>query len=135
MKIVTQKVVNHVLFSIQFDKFYFNFNLVHIISVLFLRGKLMIVIYLWINSRLWKSFSGVFKRGLVLFSLNNFSRFFIFHISLSYCVILSWYCKKHYFENCLENCCIIYQKFSFKIAAKENTTSLLSQSHFANFFL
>ena len=30
-----------------------------------------------------------FKRGLVLFFLNNISRFFIFHISLSYCVILS----------------------------------------------
>ena len=26
----------------------------------------------------WKSFSGVFKRGLVLFSLNNFSRFLFF---------------------------------------------------------
>ena len=38
----------------------------------------------------WKSFSVVFKRGLVNFFLNNFSRFFIFHISLwwpslSYC--------------------------------------------------
>ena len=40
----------------------------------------------------WKSFSWVFKRGLVLFFLNKiFSRFFIFHISLSYYVILSWY--------------------------------------------
>ena len=33
----------------------------------------------------WKSFSGVFKRGLVLFSLSNFSKIFIF----SYFIILS----------------------------------------------
>ena len=29
-------------------------------------------------SNLWKSFSGVFKRGLVLFSLYNFSKIFIY---------------------------------------------------------
>ena len=34
-------------------------------------------------------FLGFFKEGLVLFSLNNYSRFFVFHISLSYCVIIS----------------------------------------------
>ena len=51
--------------------------------------------FFWSNSNrflvIWNSFSWVFKRGLVLFFLNNFSRFLIFHISLSNCVILGWY--------------------------------------------
>ena len=64
----------------------------------------------------WKSFSGVFKRGLDLFFLNNFSRFlffiYLYRIVLFLADIVEL-CKKHYFENCLENCCIIYQKLSF----------------------
>ena len=34
-------------------------------------------------------FLGFLKKGLVLFFLNNFSRFFIFHTSLTYCVVPS----------------------------------------------
>ena len=32
--------------------------------------------------------------------------------------------KKHYFENSLENCCIIYQKLSFKIYVKSQKCTI-----------
>ena len=51
----------------------------------------------------WKSFSGVFKRGLVLFSLNNFSRF-LFFLVFYYSVVL--FLADITSGACLTQCCL-----------------------------
>ena len=60
----------------------------------------------------WKSFSGVFKRGLVLFSLNNFSRFFLFFIYLYHIVLFLANIILRAWSGCIGGWCAVQARVS-----------------------